>query len=272
MRAEGVTGAVCVPTVLQSLLDALPEGQSLPLRRVLYGAAPISELLLRAALKALPDAGFVQFYGQTEVAGACTALLPEDHWIGSPVITSAGRATLFHEIRIADAQDRPVPFGTLGEIQVRTPARMTGYRDDGAQTAVAIVDGWVKTGDAGRMNAEGYVWVVERLKDMIVSGGENIFAGEVELALVSHPAVAQAAVVGVPDARWGEVGHASVILHPGARTDTAALIAHCRTLIGGYKVPRHIRFVSSFPRSAVGKLRKDLLRIEARESLKDGTE
>ncbi|MCY1361718.1 3-[(3aS,4S,7aS)-7a-methyl-1,5-dioxo-octahydro-1H-inden-4-yl]propanoyl:CoA ligase [compost metagenome] len=153
-----------------------------------------------------------------------------------------------------------MPRGTVGEILVRGPSVMLGYWNKPQATAEALRGGWMHTGDGGYMDADGFIYICDRLKDMIVSGGENIFTAEVENAIVSHPAVAQAAVIGIPCDKWGETVHAVIVLKPGASVSEDEVVAHCRTLIAGYKVPRSIEFRDSLPISSVGKVLKNELR------------
>ncbi len=176
-------------------------------------------------------------------------------------LASAGRAAICCEIEIVDIEDREAPRGTVGEIRVRGPNTMLGYWNKPKETAAALREGWVYTGDAGRMDEEGFVYVVDRVKDMIVSGGENIYSVEVENAIVKHPAVSQCAVIGIPHDVWGEAVHALVILKPGQRATSEDIIAHCHTLIANYKCPRSIEFrAEPFPLSGAGKVLKRELR------------
>jgi acyl-CoA synthetase (AMP-forming)/AMP-acid ligase II len=171
-----------------------------------------------------------------------------------------GRPVAIAEVRIVDADDQPVPHDTVGEITVRGPLVMQGYWGQPEQTAQALRGGWMHTGDGGRMDADGFIFVVDRLKDMIVSGGENIYSAEVENAITRLPQVSMAAVVGVPDDQWGERVHAVVVLRPGEVLTAEALVAHCRTLIAGYKCPRSVEFRDALPLSAAGKVLKVELR------------
>lgn len=268
IRTQGVTAMMSVPTGFHDLLAALPPGETLPqIRQLVYGAAPIPMALLRRMIPTFPNARMVQFYGQTEANGMFTCLRAEDHHLDSKVLNTIGRAVPVAHVRIADAEGNEVARGTVGEVQVRGYFQMRGYRDDPEGTRDAFIDGWLRTGDAGSMDGDGYITLADRIKDMIVSGGENVFSGEVETALLSHPAVAQAAVVGVPDPRWGEAVHAVLILHPEASVTEAELDAHVRRLIAGYKCPKSYSFVTSLPLSAVGKIRKDVLRAQMAAAL-----
>lgn len=184
---------------------------------------------------------------------------------------SAGRVLPAFSVRVADDAGREVALGKTGEIQVSGPGLMTSYWRDPELTAQTIRDGWLRTGDLGRMDEDGFVSVVGRLKDMIITGGENVFAGEVENALMYHDALQAAAVIGVPDDHWGESVHAVVVLKPGRTVTEAELVAHCRARIAHYKCPRSIAFRSgSLPLSSVGKVRKVDLRAEWERAARGG--
>lgn len=258
-----VSDLFLVPTMLQALLDHPAFGQHdlSCVERVYYGAAPIAPALMDRAIAAMPRVGFVQGYGMTETSGSVALLQPSDHRHAAHV-RSNGRAVMAIEMRIVDADDREVPAGTHGEIVVRGDAVMRGYWNRPDETAAALRGGWMHTGDVGWMDADGYVHVVDRLKDMILTGGENVFSIEVESALSHHPAVAQCAVVGRPDDRWGETVHAIVVLRAPATADD--LIEHCRDRIARYKCPRSIEFRTQLPLSSAGKILKAQLRDQAR--------
>jgi acyl-CoA synthetase (AMP-forming)/AMP-acid ligase II len=266
IEAHGISDTIVVPSMLQSLLDApgfTPE-RVRNLNRLAFGAAPMPPDLLERALAAWPHAEFFQAYGLTETAGAVCINLPENHRAGgSGRVASVGRAGLGAEIRIVDTQGEELPRGSVGEIVVRGPMVMRGYWQQLETTAQVLRDGWLHTGDGGRMDDDGYLFIADRLKDMVISGGENVYPAEVEAALRSHPLVNDAAVIGVPDARWGEAVHA-VIVPRGRVDDTAALreqlIAHCRTRLAGYKCPRSIALTDALPLSAAGKVLKAQLR------------
>ena len=263
---ERVTLVFLVPTMIQMLLDHPGAGEYdlSSLKCVMYGASPISEALLERAMAALPGIEFAQAYGMTELASVATVLQPYYHSAGRAAgkLRSAGRATFFTEVRIVDREGHEVPRGTVGEIAVRGPGVMLGYWNKPAETASAVRCGWMHTGDGGYMDAEGFVFVVDRMKDMIVTGGENVYSAEVENALASHPAVALCAVIGVPDDKWGERVHAVVLLRPGARAGEEELRAHCKGLIAGYKAPRTVELRDALPISGAGKILKRELRAE----------
>jgi acyl-CoA synthetase (AMP-forming)/AMP-acid ligase II len=166
------------------------------------------------------------------------------------------------EVRIVDAQGHEVPSGTVGEIAARGPGVMLGYWNNAEETAAALRDGWMHTGDGAYMDDEGFVFVVDRIKDMIVSGGENVYSAEVENAIAQHAAVAMCAVIGIPDERWGEAVHAVVVLRPGAVTDAEQIKRHCAELIAGYKCPRTVELRETLPLSGAGKVLKGTLREE----------
>ena len=230
------------------------------IREMGYGASPIPLALLRECMDVL-GCGFVQFYGMTETTGTIVALPPEDHSpAGSPRMRAAGKPLPWVDIRIVDADSNDVPTGKVGEIITRSPANMLGYWNRPEETARTIRDGWLYTGDAGYLDEDGYVFIHDRVKDMIISGGENVYPAEVESALADHPAIAEVAVIGVPDEKWGEAVKAVIVLRPGATLTENDLIAWSRQRIAGFKTPRSVNFVETLPRNASGKLLKRELR------------
>ncbi|WP_433798879.1 long-chain-fatty-acid--CoA ligase [Actinomycetospora sp. CA-084318] len=257
-----VTDALLVPTMIQMLVDA-PETRDADLsslRHLIYGASPISAAVLDRATSRLPGCRFTQAYGMTELAPVATLLLPDDH-ADERLRRSAGRAAPHAEVRVVGPDDREVPRGTVGEIVVRGGHVMQGYWNRPEETAAALRGGWMHTGDAGWMNDEGYVSVVDRIKDMIISGGENVYSAEVENALAAHPAVASCAVIGVPDDRWGERVHAVVVLRDGAvAPSTDDLREHVAARIARYKAPRSVEYLEALPVSGAGKILKRELR------------
>ncbi|GHE61002.1 fatty-acid--CoA ligase [Camelimonas fluminis] len=261
-----VTHMMLVPTMIQMLVDSPDiDGYDLSsLEQIIYGASPISEALLDRAMQRLPGVRFVQAYGMTELSPMATLLRPEDH-LGENRAKgrhrSAGRTVATCELRIVDENNNPLPRGEVGEIIVRGDTVMMGYWERPVETAAAIVDGWMHTGDGGYMDADGYVYVVDRIKDMIISGGENVYSVEVENVLAQHPAVAQCAVIGIPSERWGEQVHAVVVLRPGAEASPEDLMAFCRDRIAGYKCPRSVDLSAEpLPLSGAGKILKRTLR------------
>lgn len=262
IRDFKVSKTVLVPTTIQMMLDypGIKTSDFASMTDFLYGASPIPLDLLERAVKAF-NCGFVQLYGMTETCGAVTFLPREDHRPGNPRMRSAGKTIPGAEIRIMDPDgDRVLATGEVGEICIRSPTTMTGYWKQDAETARVIrADGWVRSGDAGYIDEDGYVFIRDRVKDMIVSGGENIYPAEVENAMYGHPDIAEVSVIGVPDPKWGEAVKAVVVLKPGAKADAPGLLEFTRERIAGYKVPKSVDFVDALPRSATGKvLKKDL--------------
>ncbi len=262
---ERIGFAVLVPAMLQACL-AVPDAAQRrypELRLIYYGSSPIAEVTLRRAIAAL-GCGFVQSYGMTEAAQSLTFLTPADHdraLAGHPgLLLAAGRPAAGTEVRIVDAIDAPVPDGTIGEVVARGPQLMRGYWNLPEATAETLRDGWLHTGDAGVMDGEGCLYIQDRVKDMIVSAGENIYPREVEEVLSKHPAVLEAAVIGIPDERWGETVKAVVALREGTDATAEQLIAFCCSRLGGFKLPRSVDFVQALPRNAVGKVLKRELR------------
>ncbi|MCK9687497.1 acyl-CoA synthetase [Scleromatobacter humisilvae] len=266
LARERVTHVLLVPTMIQMLVDhpSMRKPRDLgALRTIIYGSSPISEALIERVMDILPGVGFVQGYGMTELAPIATLNGAFYHSAAGRAhgkLASAGRAARCMEVRIVDADDREVPRGTLGEIVARGPNVMLGYWNKPEQTAAAVRDGWMHTGDAAWMDDDGFIFIADRLKDMIVSGGENVYSSEVENALARHPSVAACAVIGIPDERWGETVHAVIVAKPGSDVAGDELIAHCRTLIAGYKCPRSVAFVDQLPLSGAGKVLKAVLR------------
>ncbi|MBI1402841.1 MAG: long-chain-fatty-acid--CoA ligase [Porphyrobacter sp.] len=251
-----------VPAAIQILLNhpRVNEVDFSRLKYVTYGASPIPLELMREAMRVL-GCGFVQMYGMTETSGTIVALDPEDHVPeGSPKMRSVGKPLAGVEIRIIDEEGNDVPTGTVGEIATRSSKNMRGYWNNPEATAATIdAEGWLRTGDAGYLDEDGYLYIHDRVKDMIISGGENVYPAEVENALYSHPAVADVAVIGVPDAKWGEAVKACVVVKAGESLTEAELIAHARQHIAGYKCPKSVDFIPALPRNPSGKiLRREL--------------
>lgn len=257
---HSVTDVLLVPTMIQLLVDhpTLSEFDTSSLSRVLYGGSPISAGVLERTLARLPQARLTQAYGMTELAPVASLLWPEHH-VGQR-IGSAGRAAPHSEICILGPDDEQLVTGDVGEICVRGGHVMLGYWNKPEETAAAVRDGWMHTGDVGYLDSDGFLFVVDRLKDMIITGGENVYSAEVESALSRHPAVLACAVIGVPDEEWGERVHACVVLAEGLSPTTAELREHTRTYVAGYKTPRTIEFVTALPMSGAGKILKRDLR------------
>jgi acyl-CoA synthetase (AMP-forming)/AMP-acid ligase II len=259
-----LTHVMMVPTMLQMLADdaSMRQYDLSSVVWVGYGASPISEAVLKRVSDMFPNAELFQGYGMTEVAAGLSLLTGRDHQPGDPRgrMRSAGQALSTVELRIVDPEGRALPLGEVGEIAARTPCLMKGYWNRPEETAAALREGWFRTGDAGRLDADGFLYIVDRVKDMIVSGGENVYSAEVENALARHPAVAANAVIGIPHERWGEQVHAVVVLKPGAAATQEELQAHCKSLIAGYKCPRSVEFRDALPLSGAGKILKTELR------------
>lgn len=255
--------AFFVPALLNFLLQhpRAPETDFSSLRTILYGASPIPEDLLKNCLRTF-GCDFVQAYGLTETTGAVVLLPPWDHVPGSPRLRACGLPTFGCEVKIVDDKGNPCAPNQVGEILMRGPAIMKGYWKRPEATAQAIRDGWFSSGDAGYLDADGYLYIHDRVKDMIVSGGENVYPAEVESVLFGHPAVADAAVIGVPDERWGETVKAVIVCKPGSAVTEAELIEFCHGKLAGYKRPRSVDFVDALPRNPTGKILKRELRTK----------
>ncbi|GAA2374199.1 long-chain fatty acid--CoA ligase [Nonomuraea africana] len=262
VQEHEVTSALMVPLMIQALVDhpQLGSYDLSSMTSIIYGASPISEDVLTRAMKEFPAAGFTQGYGMTELASTATLLRAEDHVAGGRLLRSAGRAATHCEVRIVDADGNEVPRGTVGEVIVRGGHVMLGYWNDPDETAAVVRDGWMHSGDGGYMDEGGYLYIVDRIKDMIVTGGENVYSTEVENAVSQHPAVAACAVIGVPDEQWGERVHAIIVLQPGATATAEEIRTHAKGLIAGYKAPRTCEFVEALPISGAGKILKRELR------------
>ncbi|MEO5852999.1 MAG: long-chain-fatty-acid--CoA ligase [Nocardioides sp.] len=262
----GANRTFLVPAVLAQVLASGEEAVRIfgRLRTYTYGAAPMPPPLLRAAMTAWPDTDFIQVYGLTEVAGVATHLMPEAHRDSDHPerLVSAGQPLPGVEVRIVDPGTLvDLPTGEHGEIWLRTKQLMAGFLGKPAETAEVVTeDGWFRTGDMGRVDGEGFVFVEDRLKDMIISGGENIYSPEIERVLAEHPAVMEVAVIGVPDDRWGETVKAVVSLKPGTTATEADLIGYCREHLASYKCPTSVDVVEALPRNPTGKILKRDLR------------
>lgn len=261
---ERITDALLVPTMIKMLLDHhdADGGDLSSLRSLLYGASPMPELVVRRAIATLPQTRLYQAYGQTELSPGATILGPEHHVVDGARLRSAGRALPGVEVKVAADDGAELARGEVGEVWVRGPNTMLGYWNKPDVTAATLVDGWVRTGDAAYMDAGGFIFIVDRVKDMVISGGENVFSAEVENAILKHPAVADCAVIGVPDDRWGERVHAIVVPRADAPALTIeGLAVHCRALIATYKCPRSLELRNTpLPLSAAGKILKTELR------------
>lgn len=265
LSTGGVARVTLVPAMIQACLIMVPdvgEREYPKLQCITYGASPIAEQVLRKAMEVF-GCDFNQGYGMTETTAVLTCLQPEDHrraLNGEPgLLLSAGRPLPGTRLRIVDADDQDVPVGEIGQIIGKGPQLMEGYWNLPEATAEALADGWMHTGDAGILDAEGYLYIQDRVKDMIVSGGENVYPREIEEVLFAHPAIADAAIIGVPDDKWGESVKAIVVLKEGAEASPEELVEFCGSRLAGYKRPRSVDFVDELPRNPSGKvLKKDL--------------
>ena len=263
---KGANCTFLVPAVLAQVLQAGPDAIKLfgALKTYCYGASPMPLPLLRAAMEAWPDTDFIQVYGLTEVCGVATHLMPDDHRDADHPerLVSAGTPVPGVEVKIVDpATLEEVPVGEHGEIWMRTPQLMLGFLNKPEATAEVITDdGWFRTGDMGKVDEGGYVFVQDRLKDMIISGGENIYSPEIERVLAEHPAVMEVAIIGVPDDTWGEVVKAVVSLNEGHTATEAELIDYCKESLASYKCPKSVDIVELLPRNPTGKILKRDLR------------
>jgi long-chain acyl-CoA synthetase len=263
---HGVTNGILVPAVLQFLLimPQAAETDYSSLDTIVYGASPISTDVLRKSME-LFQCRFVQAYGLTETTGAITILEADEHDPENrpELLRSAGKPWPWVELRIVDtATGNDVAQGEVGELWTRSGQNMKGYWNMAAATEQVVgPDGWLRTGDAGYLDAQGYVYLHDRVKDMVVSGGENVYPAEVENCLMAHEAVADCAVIGVPDTKWGETVKAIVVRAEGAETTESDLIAFARERIAHYKCPTSVDFVEGpLPRNPSGKLLKRVLR------------
>lgn len=261
-----VTNCTLVPTMI-NMLCHYPDLKShdiSSLKRLAYGASPMPEAVLRAAQEVMPHVEFAQAYGMTELSPIITMLAPQFHDLSSPFAhraRSAGCVVPNGQIRIVDPQDQELPRGEIGEIVAKGPTVMKGYWRREKETQEAIVDGWMHTGDAGYMDDDGFVYIADRVKDMIVSGGENVYSAEVENVIYQHPAVESCAVIAIPSDQWGEQVHAIVILHTGKSVTEDELISFCQEKIAAYKSPRSVEFREEpLPVSGAGKILKNELR------------
>ncbi len=267
-----INDAMLVPSMMNMIFNALDFGEFDlgSLRRITYGAAPMSLGLLKRVIAALPGVDFYQGYGATETGPLISTLHPDAHDPDSPLVdklASVGRPVSHCDVRVVTPDGSPCAPGQVGEVTVRGPNVMQGYWNMPEKTAEVLVDGWYHTGDGGYFDADGYLFLVDRIKDMIISGGENVYCAEVENALSAHPAVKDCAVIGVPDEQWGEAVHAVIVLMEGQSVTAQALIEHCRTRIARYKCPKSVSFIDKMPLSAANKVLKTELRAMQRRAV-----
>jgi acyl-CoA synthetase (AMP-forming)/AMP-acid ligase II len=266
LSEERIGLTMLVPAMIQACLVFVPdvaERNYDDLRLMVYGASPIAEETLRRAMDVF-KCDFTQGYGMTETTAVLSFLLPADHRKAlagdAGLFLSAGRPLMGTEVRIVDDEDNPVPNGTTGEIVARGPQNMHGYWNLPEESAEALRGGWLHTGDAGMLDVDGYMYVQDRVKDMIVSGGENVYPRVAEDVLFQHPAVADAAVIGVPDEQWGETVKAIVVLREGQTATEEEILEFCRSKLGGFERPRSVDFIDQLPRNPSGKVLKRELR------------
>jgi fatty-acyl-CoA synthase len=260
---HGITVLLLVPAAILMLVQhpASATADFGSVRRLIYGASPIAETLVEQARVRFPNAGLWHLYGLTEATGGGTILSPDWHDPARGKLRSCGKPYPGFDLRIVDPSGNPVPAGEVGEIAIRSPTIMNGYWNNPTATREAFFpDGWLRTGDAAYMDNDGFVYVHDRIKNMIVSGAENIYPAEVENALFGHPAIAEVAVIGVPDPRWGEAVKAIVTLRPDQTATADELIAYARERIAGFKLPKSVDFVDALPRNATGKVLHRMLR------------
>ena len=257
-----------VPSMLSTLMNH-PERDRYDLtsiERVLYGASPIPSELMARFMREFMSWQFFQGYGMTEATALAVSLPWDEHHLHGPLAKrreSAGRPVLGVEIRIADNDDAEVPTGTIGEVLIRGDLVMNGYWRRLELTKQTLRDGWLHSGDLGYRDEDGFVYIVDRKKDMIITGGENVYSTEVESAIYAHPSVAECAVIGLPSDRWGELVHAVVVPKEGAVLGSSDIIEHCRTYVGGYKCPKSVTIrYEGLPKSGAGKVLKKALREE----------
>ncbi|MET7392045.1 AMP-binding protein [Dactylosporangium sp. NPDC005572] len=259
-----VTHTLVVPTIIDALARTVPicDADLSSLRTVFYGASPIPASMLSNALATLP-CGFAQLYGMTE-AGIAVMLPPEDHnpQTKPGLLSAAGRDVMFYRTRVVRPDGTACAPGEFGEITMAGPGLFDGYWNAPEATAQTLRAGQMSTGDGGYVDEAGYLYLTDRIKDMIITGGENVFCPEVEAVLAAHPAVTEVAVIGLPDATWGQRVHAVLVTAPGADTTPEDLDAWCRERLAGYKRPRSYEFVAALPRNAVGKILKRELRVD----------
>jgi acyl-CoA synthetase (AMP-forming)/AMP-acid ligase II len=265
IERERITGTLLVPTMIQMLVDDPDARQHdlTSLELLLYGGSPIAEAVVDRALAVMPKVRMMQAYGMTELGPIATLLPPAFHSGSGRArgkIRSAGLPCTICDVRVVDAKGDEVPRGTVGEVVVRGPGMMLGYWNKPVESAQALRDGWMHTGDGGYMDDDGFVFIADRLKDMIVTGGENVYSVEVENAVARHPAVMQCAVIAIPDETWGEIVHACVVTRPGMTLTLDELQAHCKESIANYKIPRSLEVIAEMPLSGAGKVLKTRLR------------
>jgi acyl-CoA synthetase (AMP-forming)/AMP-acid ligase II len=260
IRQHRITVGCVVPAMLQQVLAerSVSRADFASLRKIVYGGSPIGESLLERCLDRI-GCEFAQIYGLTESGNTAVCLPPSEHVLGGPRMTAAGRPYPGFTIDIRDEAGQSLPTGAIGEVWIRTPAHMIEYWGLPEATTQTLVDGWLRTGDAGRLDEDGFLFICDRIKDTIIVAGENVYPAEVENVLTKHDAVIEAAVIGIPDERWGEAVHACVVLTPGAQASGRELMVFCRNRLAGFKIPTSYDYIDRLPRNASGKiLRREL--------------
>lgn len=262
-----ITVSMLTPTVIIMTLQepAFDRYDCASVRLVFYGSAPLDAEWIKRTMDKFPNAGLQQGYGLTETSPILTTLTPEQHRQAidagkHDLLRSVGKPVAHVDLRIFDKSDQELPRGEAGEIVVRGPNVTKGYLGLPEQNAETFRNGWFHTGDLGRLDDEYNLYLLDRKKDMIITGGENVYCSEVEAALYKHPGVNEVAVIGVPDEKWGDAVFAVIVPAPGQKLNEEDIIAYCRNYIGGYKIPRRMAFVSELPKSAMGKILKNELR------------
>ena len=262
VRDFNPTISLLVPTMIGMLLQDpdVETTDTSSLTRLIYGASPITQAILKEAMAKMPETKFIHAYGQTELAPLVTLLGSEYHVLDGPnseKIRSVGRPVEAVEVEIVDPEGNEQPRGKVGEVRVRGATAMHGYWNKPEQTAEALKDGWVHTGDGGYMDEDGFIYIVDRVKDMVITGGENVFSAEVENVIMQYPGLAECAVIGIPDDTWGEAVHAIVVPREGEALDPEAIQSHCRSTMAGFKCPKSISIRhEALPKSGAGKIQK----------------
>jgi long-chain acyl-CoA synthetase len=267
VERERVTTSLLVPTMINAVINdpRVREYDTSSLRLLVFGASPMPVDRLRAAMQVFPAVRFIQMYGMTETAPFATGLPYDDETVNGPEhmvrrLASCGREIPGVEARVVREDGSEVSPGEVGEIVMRGPNIMKGYWREPEASADTLRGGWMHSGDMATVDEEGYIFIVDRKKDMIITGGENVYSTEVENAIYEHPAVLEAAVIGIPDAYWGERVHAIVVLKEGQSLEAQELTDFCRRHIAGYKIPRSVEFVAALPKTGSGKIQKSVLR------------
>jgi acyl-CoA synthetase (AMP-forming)/AMP-acid ligase II len=265
VQTYGATSLILISAMAAFILDhpRYPEFDLSTVRKINYGAAPMPPSLINRLRAEFPGVSFFHGYGATEAAGIISTLAVKDEFLRGDAVqrlNSVGKPAPYIELRVVDSNDREVAPGEVGEIVIRGPNVMQGYLNLPEETAKVLRDDWYHTGDAGYRDEEGYIFLVDRMKDMIISGGENIYSVEVERAIDLHPAVRQCAVVGRADETWGEIVHAVISLEPGQSVTEEELVTHCREHIAGYKCPKGLSIWDELPLSGPGKIQKNEIR------------